>query len=658
MKTIQLKQLSIKNFKGLKSLTIDFNDETLIFGANASGKTSIFDAFTWLMFNKDCQGRTDFEVKTLNANNQTTDKQDVEVSAILLIDNEEVTLSKVLKEKWTKKRGSETEEFTGNEQMYWFNDVPVSQKEFQTKISNIVDVNIFKLITNPQAFVNLKWQDQRKALIEIAGIPSDRQIASGDLELENLLNEVGTQKTLEEYTVQTKSSIKKAKEEILSIPAIIEELTNSKPIPVVDKNITSQIENYKNQLTKLDEEISNKMKAFDEVVKARNNNQNEIQQLRSKINSIEFEVNEIAKQKANSKNPNQIELESKQRDFRNLQEEYSSLESKKARLVKIIETYAQRRTELREEWTQVNARKFELKPNDTTCGTCGQELQNSEALSSELEYKFNSKKTQELTEIQELGGDYKANQEASEVKLKTIEKDLLEQTTKIEVCDADIQKLKLALQNQPSFNADNFITESLVANTEYNELKEKISLLEAKTFETPGEELTATQKAKKVEIQNEIEKFQGYLKDADRIKEIDQRITELSTEEKTQNQNIATLERKLFLIEKFNKKKIDLLDENVNQLFTYVKFKLFEIQINGGFKETCEAMVNGVPYGNVNTAGRINTGLDIISTLCNYYKVTAPIFVDNAESTHTMIATNSQLIKLVVSPEDKILRVI
>ena len=199
MKTIRLKQLKINNFKGIKALKLDFGTDgnNTIYGANGSGKTTVFDSFTWLLFGKDSQGKSDFEMKPLDQENNIIHNQEVEVSAELLIDGEVVELRKVLSEKWTKKRGSETAEFTGNETNYFFNSVPLTQKEFTFKITNIVEEYIFKVLTNPIAFVSLKWQEQRVILLEIAGIPSDAEIALGDTDLENLINEVGTQKNIE-----------------------------------------------------------------------------------------------------------------------------------------------------------------------------------------------------------------------------------------------------------------------------------------------------------------------------------------------------------------------------------------------------------------------------------------------------------------------------
>nr|WP_315173638.1 AAA family ATPase [uncultured Flavobacterium sp.] len=661
MKSIRIKELRIINFKGIKAIKLDFGTtgNNSIYGANASGKTSVFDAFMWLLFGKDSQGRSDFEVKQIDRNNNIIHDQEVEVFAELLIDGEAIEVRKVLSEKWVKKRGSETAEFTGNETNYFYNSVPLSQKEFQFKISNLVDESIFKIITNPTAFVSLKWQDQRKTLVEIADMPGDTQIALGDHDLENLLNEVGSQKTMEEFTAQTKHSIKKAKEEIDNIPARIEELNRSLPVPIVEKNIIANIETLQKQVENIDEEISNKMAQFDTVIEKRNQNQISIQQLQSKINDIEFKIKEEAKEKANIKNPLEIELNSLKNEFYSKESEINSVKARITNLDGEIQTLERYRNDLRNEWAEVNARQFKLNPNDSTCSTCGQQLPDGESVHTTLEYNFNVKKQTDLAAIQTKGRGYKNQQEAKEVDLKKANATLSDLQKANDPIEKKIEELdaKVKASNNTVFDANKFITESLLSNPEYNDLKKQITTLQDFKFETPTQDITSELKAKKQEIQSEVTKLQGYIQDNKRIGHINERIEELKTQEGSQNQVIAQFERKLFLIEKFNKKKIDMLDQSINKMFSLVKFKLFDVQINGGIKDTCEAMVNGIPFGNVNTASRTNAGLDIINTLCEYYQVTAPIFVDNKESVTNIIATESQRICLVVSPDDQVLRI-
>lgn len=120
---------------------------------------------------------------------------------------------------------------------------------------------------------------------------------------------------------------------------------------------------------------------------------------------------------------------------------------------------------------------------------------------------------------------------------------------------------------------------------------------------------------------------------------------------------LPILKKEQYTIDNFIKLKIDTIEGKINSKFSYVKFKLFETQINGGQVETCEALINGVPFSDANTASKINAGVDIINTLCEFYKVSAPIFLDNRESVSEIIPTDSQIINLIVSAGDKKLRV-
>ena len=122
-------------------------------------------------------------------------------------------------------------------------------------------------------------------------------------------------------------------------------------------------------------------------------------------------------------------------------------------------------------------------------------------------------------------------------------------------------------------------------------------------------------------------------------------------------QEIANIEKTQYTIENFIKLKVDTIENRINEKFSLVKFKLFEDQINGGQVETCEALVNGVPFSSLNTASKINAGIDIINTLCEFYNVSAPIFIDNRESVVKLLDSNSQIINLIVSESDKKLRI-
>jgi len=138
----------------------------------------------------------------------------------------------------------------------------------------------------------------------------------------------------------------------------------------------------------------------------------------------------------------------------------------------------------------------------------------------------------------------------------------------------------------------------------------------------------------------------------------EKRIEELKQQEKTLSKEYEELEKQLYLIEQFIKAKVAMLTEKINSMFEIVRFKLYDVQVNQGISECCVATVNGVPYNTgLNSAGRIQAGLDIIRTLQPHYGLSMPIWIDNRESCTEIPDMKSQIISLYVSPEDKILRV-
>ena len=156
---IKLKSLHLENFKGIKVLDVFFGDKTKIKGQNASGKTTIFDSFTWLLFNKSSAGEEKFNVRPLDADGKRVDNVEIKVVAVLEVDGKEVELSKVQRQKWVKKRGTNVVELQGNENLFEIDGYPKSEKDYKAYISGLVDEELFKMLTNPQFFSGMKWKE-------------------------------------------------------------------------------------------------------------------------------------------------------------------------------------------------------------------------------------------------------------------------------------------------------------------------------------------------------------------------------------------------------------------------------------------------------------------------------------------------------------------
>lgn len=668
MNKIILKKLNLINFKGVKNLTVDFDDNTNIFGANGSGKTTIFDACTWLLFGKDSTDRKDFELKTLDEFNVVIPKIEHEVNAILLVGDEEITIKKILKEKWPKIKGQLEPQFAGNETLYYWNEVPMTMKEYQTKVSQILDETIFKLITSPTAFNSMKWQDRRSVLIQIVGNISDQDLAKGNADYERLVSLL-TNKTLEEYKKQIASTIRKSKDDIKLIPTRIDEVERSKPEPVEESEILQLIAAKEKEIEAIDNQLQDKSAAHDEIIKKRNANQDQIFNLKSDMNAIEFEGREKVKleQKTDTSKADEIrkEIAEVQADVTTAKTKVDTLTEKKAGIKAQLFTLDTLITTARTKWNEVNATELQFNDAEFCCPTCQREFEASdvETKKGELKANFITDKQNQLKKISETGKSHAAEKTNLTSELEGLEERIqngaayiIQLNGKIEELTFNLNKVVAQEESIEKPTAESLLESYLAANEKYQQLKTKISDLVALKFEIPEGNNSEAKEAKQ-KINEEITALRAQLSVNDQIVIANSRIKELMAEESKLAQEIANIEKEQYIIDNFIKLKIDTIESKINKKFSFVKFKLFETQINGAEVETCEALINGVPFSDANTASKINAGVDIINTLCDFYKVSAPIFIDNRESVVDLIDSESQIINLIVSAGDKKLRV-
>lgn len=671
MKTIKLLSISLLNFKGIKSITINADGaNTDIFGANGTGKTTIADAFTWLLFGKDTTDRKDFEIKTLDQTGRVIPMIEHEVSATLLVDGETLSIRRVLRENWVKKRGNEEREFSGNvTELYW-NDVPMQVTEFSKKINDVLNEQVFKMITSPTYFNSISWKDRRNLLIDIFGEVSNEEVAKGNTAFEKLLEKLTQGKTLEDYKAQILASIKKAKEDLKAIPARIDEVFRGKPEAQDFESLEISLNDYNKKLEKVDGEIANINKAFDSKLEAQRG-------LKLKVNNLKSEI-EIIEQKAKNEANNRLkpdtsvldglikERDAKKQELESFENALKTLETKKDGISSQIVSTDKQIADKRQQWHDENEKVLEFKEDDCTCPTCKQALPagDIESKKSEAITNFNNTKLANLRRIQTEGQNLGTQKESLEAELKTILSRIETGKSSIESCKKELQGInsKIEIENENSKSGaevQNFenVYESLLAlDNQYQEKLLELSAIESTIEEVPSVDTSELIENRK-SIVSIIDDIKAKLQTKAQIETAEKRILELQTEQKTLSQQIANVEKEQFVIENFIKAKVDALENVVNSKFKFVKFKMFNTQINGGITETCEATVDGVPYSDVNTASKINAGLDIINVLSEFYGINAPIFVDNAESVHTLIETESQMIRLVVSEQDKKLNV-
>lgn len=666
MKRITLLSMDIQNFKGCTGRTIDFADKTKICGANATGKTTIFDAFTFLLFNRDSLGSSDFDIRPLDADGKMIDNIEISVKARISVDDEEFELKKVQKQKWVKKRGTDSREFQGNINEFEINGYPKSQKEFKEFISEIVDEDVFNLITNPAAFNSLPWKKQRETLMEFVGNFSDVEIAEtfGD-KYAKLIPELKYAKTddiLKKYT-KAKNSLNK---DTVEIPARIDEV--SKQLVIADIGALEVEKAAKEaELSKVEADLS-----------GGNGKTGEINSKREEIMNLKFHLSEI-QNKANQKllddsSSIREEVAKKREVAENLQRELSELRSSGRTVQAEYQAHENDVKRLLNDWKVEKAKTFPefvpfepLSDSATVCPTCGQELPEDvkkkniadyEARKQAHEDDYNKRKAdfeadheKKLADITKAGSEAAKLRDEAKKKVETLESMVKTYEQKIEEAKRVYGEEKSKLDKIPKV-AD------ISNDAEYKATNEKISALEKEIAELSSVVSdNAELEAKKSILKDEIAEIAGEILAADNSK-VKERIAELEAEQKEVGQKIANQEMMIDLVEDFIRTKMNMISKKINEMFKIVSFKLFSEQINGGLKETCECTVNGVPLSSLNNGHRIVAGLDIIHSLSNLYGVSCPIFVDNAESINdfNVPEMDAQMIYLTVT-DDKELKV-
>lgn len=261
---IKLIKMVIKNFKGIKELILNFGDISTIYGENGTGKSTIFDAFTWELFGKDSHDRSDFEIQTLDSNNNVIHGLEHSVTLVLEVDGKEKILKRTLKERWVKPNGKAEKELKGCTTDFEIDEIPVKLKEYQAAINEMIDENLFKMVTNPLYLSNLNWTKQREILLDIIGDISEESVINYNRNLKPL--EALLTDGIENFNKRVKASIAKLKEEVKSIPARIDECNNNIKIIDFDELELRKIE-IQSSINSLDEQIADSSKANEEKLK-------------------------------------------------------------------------------------------------------------------------------------------------------------------------------------------------------------------------------------------------------------------------------------------------------------------------------------------------------------------------------------------------------
>ena len=635
---MKLTKLELLNFKGLKAFTINFNGDVIIRGDNATGKTTVFDSVCWLLFGKDSLDRADFEIKTLDRG-EPVHKVNHEVTGTFTLDEGgTVELKRVYREKYSSPRGGEVT-MTGHTTDYFVDGVPKKEKEYKEIVNSLVDENIFKLITNPLYFnETYSWQNRRKLLLKMCGDISDEDVIAEYSELK-ALTDILSGHSVDDHRKVVAAKKTAINKELDMIPVRIDEALRGKP--TIDTPRDVLIQEISLATTTLETLEADKALLVNghAVVDTRA----ELRDVQRRLMARESELQmEYKKQSALKSNEYDMVVS----ELNNLS---SKVESTKHRLDtsnKDIQRIESVIDELMHQRQQVNEDAFVM-DIDEACPTCGQKLpaEQIQDAREKAETKFNLRKSKQLEELNQ----------SIELKQQDIEnikkRDAgLEPVETLEALIKAKELVKQTITNEiEQLTAPVLDDDSIYADLKAEEFMLQMKLDESNTDHSEEiadiDKRIATTKEHRLNLETELNKYEE-------AKRIDTRVAELETQQAELAAEKSKLDEASYLMDEFIKAKVNMLEDVINSRFKLARFKMLNGILNGNVEECCETTYKGVPYRSMNNAARINVGLDIINALTSYFKVNAPVFIDNAEAVTEFVPVNSQTIKLIVDESE------
>ena len=640
MTDIRIKRLALENFKCHRNLVLDLNGgDASIYGDNATGKTSVYDALTWLLFGKDSHGNGEknIEIKPLGEDGEVRDHNAVTaVEAVLLANGEEVTLRRTYQEVWSTKRGRAEATYDGNTSEYYVDGVPCKKYAFTEKVDSLVNEDTFRMLTSVSHFADgISWQARREVLFRVANVAGDREIMLGDEKFFPLIEGMG-KLSLEDYKKKLLSDKRSYVGAKTDIPARISECQKTiEDVQGMDfgaarakvEALTREKEGYEAELLSIERNTAAEGKRMEirgaQLELAALDNENKAYRASQMAGAPDVAGMRAALARMQGQREAKKRMAASEKDYvLSLDRDIDAARSR---------------------WIAVNGESFA----GGNCPTCGQTLPAAQLKAATD--SFEAQKKKRLGEIEQTANANKQSRVAA--------------LDRIATAVAEIEELDIAITKQ----------EGLITAAESNVIPlediagyaETRAAIQKRIDDLNGELadiMTDTSSARVKltgqisEIKQEIASWNVYLGKESLLEYSRKRIEELQEDARRAAWRLDELEAMLFLIDKYSRYKTQFVEDSINSMFRIARFRLFREQANGGVEDRCDVVLDGVPYININNGAKINVGIDIINTLSEAYGVTVPLFVDNAESVTHLEKSTNQIIRLVVSETDKELR--
>lgn len=634
---MKLLSLILDNFKGIRHFEFAPDGRSVVVkAANGAGKTTLQDAYWWLLTGKNAELSADFDVYPYDA------PAGVEASvsgAFQLDDGTEFTLQRTYKQRVERRRGDTEATVRGNKTEFYINGVSKAQKEFQPFVAEHFGGDLRLLVLSKLHYfpLDLNWGDRRQMLIELfAPHMDDTEIVRAHEELKPLDGYIGVMTTVADLAQQTKAQRKKLRDRMEQIPARIDEASNARPDIPTDVD-PSEMPGLAKRKIKLNSTIA-----------ALTNGENAAS-LRKRIADLEAKAAEARAEYIRENTGGNENLQRQAAMIREqiskAEEQHIRLQMKKAACDEFLQNSQAELEQLRKQAETIHYEAFDA--SEEKCPYCGQPLPESRI--EDLREEFNLNKARRMKEVNAKGKEL-AGLRLSQAELsKQLGTDIASCEDRIAMMKDHLREVTKMVVTPPEWETTVDARAYTVEIEEYRKQLQQIDALTAKQLENTRAELA--------EVESRIAKITSRTAVKDQCEKIDARIRELMNEEKKLGVELAKLDERLELTERFVQIQAKDIEDKINAAFTGVRWVLFDRQVNGGIAPCCRAMLldhNGayVDYGrNANTANTYNGGLHIIEGLARATDLQLPVWIDKAECCTDYAEIGNQVIRLQVSAD-------
>ena len=666
MKKILIDKICLRYFKGVENKEIVLGDNiNVVKGRNGIGKSTIADAISWVLFGTNQAGATKFGIKTKDKDGKEIEDvaHSVEIS-LSVQDEQEGMMCYVLTRTLTETRkedGSVTNNYT-----YKVDGEVETAGDFKKVVDAICPEEVFRLCSSPYSFTQMDWSEQRKRLNEMFGVPSVEDVTGGDKKydaIKELLEKDDVDKILKHLNYKRKEVQKNLDEVPVRLEALKNVLPKAEDWAAVEKLILEkrkEITETRKNLNTIDNG------GADFIRKYQNISTLNLDHKRKRImeESAQRRLGEIIKANAEAKTACKKAVAEAEQTVEDLQVKIKSLDESIERCNARLNELETAKADGKEKWKLIKARKWEWNEDDAFCPTCKQALPEDQVqkIMEESKKTFLNNQASDLKKLGDDAARIKEEVKKCEENTEYFKTEQKTTQTQLDKAEAELEEARKAQEEQAKKEEEKVSVETLLAEKpEYKQVCDRIKKIEAEQ-EKPADEgmseedkkLKADVEKKLKDLESEREVLASRLAVKAQWEKVNAQIVGLQEERTQWKEQIDGLDEKIKAASDFQRRSCEVLEENVNRRFKLVRWKMFRRQLDGTDKPWCECSVDGVPYSDLNTAAKINAGLDITNTLKRHYGVDVPCVIDNAETVQEPLYEGGQQIRLTVTDDEDI----